>query len=127
MPRRKETVLARNNANLVKHYSWALKLFPTATFIADKDGVIRFRQNYIIDYLFTQGKLDLNQILFLTGDGVFNRHDLMALYMDFGYSLSGFTEIFGPDLDDMEDKNLTFDKLTDERHLLHEDVEDDDA
>ena len=119
MPRRKETILPHDNAALVKHYSWALKLFPNATFIKDKEGVIRFRQNRILDYLFTQGKLDVNEVLILTCEGVFNRHDVMALYMDLGYSLSGFTEIFGLDLDDMEDKNMIFDKLTDEHHLRY--------
>lgn len=53
------------------------------------DGVIRFKENKIIDYLFKTGKLDLNEIAAIP----FPPEDRMQLAQLLGYSVSGYGDL----------------------------------
>jgi len=59
------------------------------------DGVIRFKRNAIIDWLFNTGRLDLNEIGALAGNGAhgFTKGDQMQLAQLLGYSVSGFGDL----------------------------------
>ena len=61
----------------------------------DSRGVIRFKRNKIIDWLFYAGKLDLNQIAILACDkkNGFTKDDQMQLAQLLGYSVSGFGDL----------------------------------
>lgn len=53
------------------------------------DGCIRFKQNKIIDYLFTSGKMNLNAIACMD----FPNEDRVQLAQLLGYSVSGFGDL----------------------------------
>ena len=52
-------------------------------------GVLRFKRNAIIDWLFDSGKLDLNEIALIP----FPAEDRMQLAQLLGYSLGGYEEL----------------------------------
>lgn len=52
----------------------------------DEHGVLRFKENKIIDYLFRSGKLSLNEIAIMS----FPEEDRMQVAQLLGYSLSGY-------------------------------------
>lgn len=56
--------------------------------VAD-DGVIRFRQNAIVNFLLEAGPFDLNQISMMG----FSRADYTQLMQLIGYSVSGYGEL----------------------------------
>ena len=62
--------------------------------IIDKEGVQRFPQNRIVRALLDTGKLDLNDIWAMADAGSFSRKELMTFYMDLGYSICGFADVF---------------------------------
>jgi len=90
---------------LVEHYKDILQLFPQAEIIRDKDETLRFRRNKVIDYVVQCSHdiplIDLNQIGRLYHSGLFSVHDVMEYYMLMGYSLCGFEEVFGNEMDEM--------------------------
>lgn len=55
----------------------------------DDHGVIRFKQNKIIGYLFESGKLSLNDIACMP----FDQNDREQLWQLLGYSLSGYGDL----------------------------------
>lgn len=54
------------------------------------DGVARFKQNGIIDWLFNTGRLDLNTIAAI---GDFTDEDRMQIAQLLGYSVDGFADL----------------------------------
>lgn len=66
--------------------------------IIDDDDTQRFPGNRIVELLLDTGKLDLNALWFMYNAKMFTRKELMSFYMDLGYSLSGFADIF-PNVD----------------------------
>lgn len=58
------------------------------------DGVQRFPANRIVRALLDTGKLDLNDIWAMADSGAFSRRELMTFYMDLGYTLDGFADLF---------------------------------
>ena len=57
------------------------------------NGVIRFKSNKIIEWLWESGKIDLNQIAIMTAHGKFSEDDQMQLAQLIGYSVSGFGDL----------------------------------
>lgn len=62
---------------------------PMQPIVWAKDGVIRFKENKIIDYLFRSGKLSLNEVAMMN----FPREDQVQLAQLLGYSVSGFGDL----------------------------------
>lgn len=56
-------------------------------------GVIRFKSNAIIEYLFRTGKLDLNEIGIMVQGGMFPAEDEVQIAQLLGYSVSGFGDL----------------------------------
>lgn len=65
---------------------------PMQPLVVDRSGVVRFKRNAIIDWLFTTGRLDLNEIARM-GREVFPCEDHEQLAQLLGYSVSGFSEL----------------------------------
>lgn len=63
---------------------------PMQPIIRAHDGVIRFQENAIINFLFKIGSIDLNMIARITD---FTDDDRMQLAMLLGYSVSGFGDL----------------------------------
>ncbi len=59
----------------------------------DEHGVIRFKQNAIIAWLFETGKLNLNEIAIMTSRGMFPVEDEVQIAQLLGYSVSGFGDL----------------------------------
>lgn len=55
----------------------------------DRDGVLRFKKNAIIDWLFNTGRLDLN----LIAATEFSDEDQRQLAQLLGYSVSGYGDL----------------------------------
>lgn len=66
------------------------KPHPTQPLELDSHGVLRFKGNKIIRYLFDTGKLDLNELGRIT---FFGDEDRVQLAQLLGYSLCGFGDL----------------------------------
>lgn len=55
----------------------------------DNNGVLRFKQNAIVKYLFDAGPFDMNQLAVIP----FSQEDQEQFAQLIGYSLSGFGEL----------------------------------
>ena len=65
------------------------------TFLGHGD-VRRFHKRPIIDYLFRNSKnMNMDALWGLYESGMFEKHDFMQFYMDIGYSVCGFIEVWG--------------------------------
>ncbi|MEE8494586.1 MAG: hypothetical protein V3S25_11125 [Nitrospirales bacterium] len=64
--------------------------------VIDEHGVQRFVPNSAIDHLFREGRLDMHQLTIDFYKGSFHRDGFIDLYMDLGYSVGGFNEVWGP-------------------------------
>ena len=73
--------------------SATIKPHPMQPIIRAADGVIRFKANAIIKWLFETRKLDLNEIASLAARGKFSREDQMQLAQLLGYSVSGYGDL----------------------------------
>jgi hypothetical protein len=62
---------------------------PMQPIVYDEHGVIRFKQNSIIDYLFKTRKLDLNELAMMD----FPAEDRMQIAQLLGYSVSGYGDL----------------------------------
>ena len=76
-----------------------------------KDGVIRFKQNRIIQWLFESGKLDLNQIAIMP----FSDEDRIQLAQLLGYSVDGFGDLSYVDRKTIERADFIADRLVAKR------------
>lgn len=56
-------------------------------------GIIRFKSNAIIEYLFKDGRLNLNEIGLMVQNGVFPVGDQVQIAQLLGYSVSGFGDL----------------------------------
>ena len=62
---------------------------PIQPFVTDEHGTVRFKDNAIIRYLFSHGKIDLNQIAMMD----FTKEDRQQLAQLLGYSLDGYSDL----------------------------------
>lgn len=77
---------------------------PMQPLIKDKEGVIRFKKNAIIDWMFQSGKLDLNEIAVLP----FSDEDRTQLAQLLGYSICGFSDLSYVSDDDFEAAEIEY-------------------
>lgn len=68
--------------------------------IRDEAGVLRYKRNPLVCWL--QEHIDLNEMWKAYGQGTWSREAFMQFYRDIGYSLSGFEEVWGEELDALE-------------------------
>ena len=68
--------------------------------VMDKHGVLRYKASPIHGWLCDH--IDLNEMSVAYQQGAFGRDEFMQFYRDIGYSLGGFEEIWGEELDEME-------------------------
>ena len=78
------------------------------------NGVLRFRRNKIIDFLFNSGALDLNKIAVME----FPQEDRIQLAQLLGYSLSGFGELSYVDETSYQLAYAKAERTGDEKDLL---------
>lgn len=62
--------------------------------VLDENGRQRFPANPIVRTLLDTGKLSLNDIWAMHDSGMFSRRHMMTFYMDLGYTVDGFAELF---------------------------------
>ena len=78
----------------------------------DKHGTARFKRNNIIDWLFDEGKIDLNDISIAAQNNRkrFTKEDQMQLAQLLGYSVSGFGDLSyaDPDVVEEADKQVEY-------------------
>ena len=68
--------------------------------VIDEHGVQRFRINETIRYIMdTQQQVDFNHLMMAYQRGAFPLRDYMEFYMQVGYSVDGFAEIFASEED----------------------------
>jgi hypothetical protein len=68
--------------------------------VTDGDGIERFKQNRVISYLLKFGIIDLNDLFSMYQIGLFERLEMEELYQLIGYSVSGYYEIWGEEVED---------------------------
>jgi len=73
----------------------------------DKFNTLRYETKPIIRWL--SDHVDLNKMWIAYREGAFSRDEFMQFYRDIGYSLGGFEEVWGEELEKME--------ATDEEHI----------
>lgn len=66
---------------------------PMQPLVFDDNGVVRFKENKIVNYLWRVGHLDMNQISIKHQQGIFSQEDLEQFYQLNGYSFSVFSEL----------------------------------
>lgn len=66
---------------------------PIQPVIRAADGVIRFKANAIIEWLFETQRLDLNEIAVRAARGQFGQEDQMQLAQLLGYPVSGYGDL----------------------------------
>jgi hypothetical protein len=67
--------------------------------IIDDEGVQRFPKNRVVCLLLDSGRLNLIDISMMADHDIFSTKELMSFYMDLGYSVSGFVEVFADKFD----------------------------
>lgn len=93
-----------------------LSAFPNAIYIASYEdpkqpgGVYRFMEKPIMRWMCDNG-VDLNAMCIAHEEGDFSLKEYMQFYMDIGYSLCGFSEIFGGAIDRMNELGITHEQL----------------
>jgi hypothetical protein len=66
---------------------------PMQPIVRDGEGVIRFKGNAIVNWLFETGKLNLNEVSALVRRGTFPEEDYVQLTQLLGYSVSGWGDL----------------------------------
>lgn len=67
--------------------------------IIDDKGVRRFPANSLYRHLVNIKQVDLNRLCLDYQKGKFTKEEYMDFYRGIGYSVCGFAEIFGDDVD----------------------------
>lgn len=97
MKPRQETPIARED--VPEYYQFQASI-TTHPIIRDEQGVIRYKRNTLIYYLYE--RISINDMVLMYQRGAWERDVFMQFYRDIGYSLSGFAEVWGDELDKME-------------------------
>lgn len=66
---------------------------PMQPLVRDEKGIIRFKENKIIRWLFESGKLNLNELALMVSKGMLPKEDYAQLTQLLGYSVSGWGDI----------------------------------
>jgi hypothetical protein len=74
----------------------------THPIVLDEQGVLRYVTNPLVRWL--EDRVSLNDMwIVYRRKGAWTREQFMQFYRDIGYSLSGFEEIWGEELAEMEE------------------------
>lgn len=79
---------------------------PTQPLEVDDKGVVRFKGNKIIKFLFDTGKLDLNEISAMVRAGMLPEEDYVQITQLLGYSVSGWGDLSTSPPDLVEEADL---------------------
>ncbi len=74
--------------------------------VIDEQGVQRFPVNSLYSHLVDTKQIDINRLSIDYQNGRFSRDEYMKFYRGIGYSVCGFSEVFG----DAEIENPLWDK-----------------
>jgi hypothetical protein len=66
---------------------------PMQPIYIDKEGVVRFQSNKIVDWLFATQKISLNEISAMCQTSKIPKADQMQFWQMLGYSVSGFGDL----------------------------------
>lgn len=95
------TLVPRDAVILTQHYPDILATFPDAQFVMD-GAVLRFRPNKIFEWISKKMcGLVYNDMSEAYQLGKFSLDEYMDFYQGTGYSLGGFLDIFGDEVDAM--------------------------
>lgn len=94
---REEIPVNREDLPEWAHFQASLSQHP----IVRIEGVLRYKVNPMMRWL--SDHVDLNEMWIAYRQGAWDRDTFMQFYRDIGYSLGGFEEIWGEDLDEMEE------------------------
>ena len=73
----------------------------THPIVRDEQGILRYAINPLTCWL--ENRIDLNEMwIAYRRKGAWTREQFMQFYRDIGYSLNGFEEIWGEELDEIE-------------------------
>jgi hypothetical protein len=74
----------------------------THTIVRDEQGILRYAINPLVRWL--EDHVSLNDMwIAYRRTGAWTREQFMQFYRDIGYSLNGFEEIWGEELEEMEE------------------------
>lgn len=90
------TIVSHDDPVLREHYADILVAFPNAVICLDGGGVLRFRQSALARWI--GNHISLNEMVIDCQRGEFPIEELIQFYMDMGYSLSGFVDVFGDEI-----------------------------
>lgn len=68
--------------------------YAAARLIVNKHGMLQFRINKLVTYLYVENKIDLNLLWNHYRYGMFSKEDFKQFYRDIGYTIEGFFEIW---------------------------------
>ncbi len=97
MKYRQETLINREDLPEAYQFQASITSHPV---IRDEQGVIRYQVNPLVEYLHEH--VSMNDMVLLYQRGAWSQEQFMQFYRDIGYSLSGFNEVWGEELDEME-------------------------
>jgi hypothetical protein len=83
--------------DLQEAYAWLdpiSKTAPLAWVGTGKNKVLRFKANRAIVFMYNMKGCDMNDIWRMAIEAKWSTEDVMSLYRQIGYSLSGFGEVF---------------------------------
>ncbi len=100
---KQERVVPRDDKRLLRDYDDVVAVFPNASFVCTlEEGitapVLRFRENALTRHLVDAGMVDLNRLAVDYQNGKFSIDDAMEFWQGLGYSLCGFLDIFGDEV-----------------------------
>lgn len=81
-----------------KDYGLLLDRFPNYPIVMD-GNVLRWKRKPLMDWISDQIPEGMNAVWIAAHRNKFPREDLYEFYQEVGYSLAGFLEVFGDELD----------------------------
>ena len=100
MKQRKETLVPREELPVWAQFQASLSEHPI---IRDEYGMFRYQLNPLTSWLLDH--VDLNEMCRLYQLGLWSRDVFMQFYRDIGYSLSGFEDVWGEELEEMDNEH----------------------
>lgn len=92
-----EEAVGHNDIRLKKYQNLLLfckKIGRPKVEIIENDGILRFKRNKLIRYLHDKHHHDMNNMWELIENDMLDKNDLVKYYIDIGYTLCGFEEVW---------------------------------
>jgi hypothetical protein len=90
---------------------------PNQPLVIDKYGVVRFKGNVVVNFLFSVGKLDLNELAVMVGNKLIPREDYEQITQLMGYSVSGYGDLSTTSKDRLAWADAEAERLLSERKM----------